>query len=155
MQLLHMYESGQGLGQSLHTLTTQVQAWRIRFQLRRLQNNLNKTSANTKKSPSWEPDSYSASLEILLLLWNPKSHCRVRKNPSLDLVSTKYGIEPTSSHPISSISIPMLHSHVPLSLQCLFRTSSTVKQRMRRVELIMRVSPASIYLFLFNPRYSP
>jgi hypothetical protein len=36
-----------------------------------------------EQSPSWEADSHSAGPEIPCLLWNPRVHYRVHKNPPL------------------------------------------------------------------------
>ena len=68
-----------------------------------------------EQSPSWEANRFSASQEILLILWNPES-----SSPHLQVPATCPYPEPDQSspcpHPTSSRSILILSSHLRLVL---------------------------------------
>ena len=69
-----------------------------------------------EQSPSWEANQFSASQEILRILWNPKVHCRIHKCPPS--VSILRQIDPV--HTPNSTSwrfILMLASNLRLGLR--------------------------------------
>jgi hypothetical protein len=60
-----------------------------------------------RQSPSWEANSYSASQETPLLLWNPKVHYRLHKSPPLVPVPSE--INPDHTFPPY---FPKIHSNI-------------------------------------------
>jgi len=70
---------------------------------------------STEQSYSLGPDSHSASQEIPRLLWKPKVHFHVHKNPLLDPVLSKMNSVP-NSHPNFLHFILILSSHLRLGL---------------------------------------
>ena len=68
-----------------------------------------------EQSPSWEAKWFSASQEILHILYNPKVHFRIHKcQPSVPILSH---LDPVhTAHPTSWRSILILSSHLGLGL---------------------------------------
>jgi hypothetical protein len=60
-------------------------------------------------SPSWEVANYVATKELPSILWSPKIHHRVHKNPPLVPILSQ--IDPVQSHPTSVRSILILSTH--------------------------------------------
>jgi len=68
-----------------------------------------------EQSPFWEANRISASEDILLILWNPKVHYRIRKSPPP--VSILSQINPV--HPI-----PLFNIHFHFSTACVVKKKS-------------------------------
>jgi hypothetical protein len=68
-----------------------------------------------EQGPSWETNSFSASQQVPLLLWNPNVHYRVHK--SLSLVHILSQMDPVLTFPPN---IPKVHSNVIFISTCKF-----------------------------------
>jgi len=93
-----------------------------------------------EQSPSWEANQFSASQEILRILWNPKVHCRIHKCPPS--VSILRQIDPV--HTPNSTSwrfILMLASNLRLGLRSGFFPSSFPT----KIQYTPLLSPYALY----------
>jgi hypothetical protein len=80
-----------------------------------------------EQSPSWEANRFSASQELLSMLWNPKIYYHIQKcPPSVPILSQLHPIHTPTSHFWRSILL--LSSHLRLGLtNCLFSSDLPTK----------------------------